>query len=148
MVNLLSVVTVLSIVTSVAEDDCSQENDVVFLQTALTTEQSRFATQAVQVPSLLELKAEHLAQNGSSSSVMVMVVVILVMLFLIPLIVYSLSDTSSSGSGHKLLEGDGTYRQAGPSRSAAGHTHTVCLSFFPWRRVWRDDACCIIDARW
>eukprot|EP00913_Durusdinium_trenchii_P025772 g24188.t1 len=103
MVNLLSVVTVLSIVTSVAEDDCSQdsenrvgdperENDVVFLQTALTTEQSRFATQAVQVPSLLELKAEHLAQNGSSSSVMVMVVVILVMLFLIPLIVYSLSD--------------------------------------------------------
>ncbi|CAK9051633.1 unnamed protein product [Durusdinium trenchii] len=51
---------------------------------------------------------------------MVMVVVILVMLFLIPLIVYSLSDTSSSGSGHKLLEGDGTYRQAGPSRSAAG----------------------------
>mmetsp|Transcript_86212 Transcript_86212/g.136952 ORF Transcript_86212/g.136952 Transcript_86212/m.136952 type:complete len:316 (-) Transcript_86212:74-1021(-) len=64
--------------------------------------------------SVLEVKATELMKSRSSS--VVMIVLVVVMLFMIPVIVYVLSESSSTGSGNRLLEGASKGRtEAGPS---------------------------------
>lgn len=127
MVNLLlSAVIVLSIWTPIAgagQDDCTDQLEVnaahaVFLQTALATEPSQKTPRTVPetVPSLsvLEVKATELMKSRSSS--VVLLVLVVVMLFMIPVIVYVLSEGSSTGSGHRLLEGASKGKgEVGPS---------------------------------